>query len=167
MTRGPVPATLADAVYEVVHGGPLPPKQLAARVGKTHGYLLDASNPHDELKFQAQLIVPLTLAQGNPAIVRYLAHECGGLFIERPRADAGDLDVVRAHAEVLREVGEDAQAIGSALSRDGRIDADEATAILRDIDEMLTRLAALRAVVAQRSGDGALTIVARPEGGAL
>lgn len=142
---------VCDAVYALGHFTPdLPLKAIAARMGCSDGALRDLVNPQRKPTCDGDHIVALTRASRNYVVVRTICHLVGGSFVLRATGAAHEADLLEALGEVLREVGEDAEAIGRALAENGRLDAHEVPSILREIDETTERLATLRDVVASR-----------------
>lgn len=118
----PIPASLADAIDEVVHGSGKPPKALADEIGISYGYLIAAADANrEDTQFQARLIVPATLASGSDAIVRYLAHKAGGVFVRVPEGMQADEHTAR----FLSETAEYLKTVASA-SADGVVTRAEA-----------------------------------------
>jgi hypothetical protein len=137
--------TLGDAVYQVVHRSKEPAKALADRIGCRPAYLVAAADPMQTQSLPARLIVPLTLASGDTAIVRHLAEAVGGVFVELPKDLTGThADVVNAIGRITAEMGEVMAATGRAME-DGRITADEAT---RAQEEAKDAIAALHQFIA-------------------
>jgi hypothetical protein len=143
--------SLADAVYAMAHytDGPSLTAQAAA-MGVPASWLRDAVDAHRKPRYPLETLVPHTRASGNYTGVRTLCRLVGGSFLLHPTTAAHESDVLIALGEVLREVGEDAEAIGKALADNGRLDAHEAPDILTQIDESIEKLSALRAIVAKR-----------------
>ena len=106
-----LPATFEDALYSVVHESDKPAKAIASEIGVRHGYLLDAANPHrDDNQFQARLIVPVTKASGNDALVRFIAHAAGGVFFRVPRDGRTEAATARSVKEFGEYLSESAEA---------------------------------------------------------
>lgn len=131
----PIPASLEDALYHVVHeSGEMTPKQLASAIGVRHAYLLDAANQfRDETQFQARLIVPLTKASGNDALIRFLSFACGGAFV---RLDSQQTVFDEQTARSMREFAEYLQTVADS-GRDGVVTEEEAAQIEREAHECI------------------------------
>jgi hypothetical protein len=146
MTSSNVPESLEDAIYTVVHDGALEPKQLAAATGIRPGYLLDAANPHrEDTQFQARFIVPVTKAQRNDAIVRFLCSAVGGVFVRLNAAADADEHTSRS----LKEFGDYLHSVAESNS-DGRVTPAEAAHVKAQGHEAIAAILAHIAHVEQR-----------------
>lgn len=140
------PATLGEVVYCVVHHSRIDAKTIAERLGVRYTYLTDAASPdRDEVQFQARLIVPITLATGNDALLRYLAAQCGYVAFKVPTASDAHADVVAHTAKVVREFGDVLTASATAMA-DHAITASEAAGVCQEIDELIGALASHKAL---------------------
>jgi hypothetical protein len=85
--------SLPEAIDCVVHHSDLSLREIAERIGKGVNYLRSASSPYDDThKFQAELIIPITVCTQNFAILDYLERAVGRVEIRRPdEAGRGDV----------------------------------------------------------------------------
>jgi len=126
-----------------------PVKAIAADMGVRPGLLYDAANPNrEDTHFQARLIPALTKASGSDALIVFLAHACGGMFVRLARGKQPD-----AHTgEVLRAAGDYLHEIAQAHA-DGQITVGEARRIRRKvyalIDVALSQLDVIEAQAAR------------------
>lgn len=136
--EAPIPASLDDAISVVVHDSPIPPKAIADAVGIGYAYLLAASDANrEDTKFQARLIAPITTVTGNDAIVRYLAHAVGGVFVRVPAGMLADEHTARS----LKEFGDYLHSVAAA-SGDGIITREEAASARRQATEAMEAILA-------------------------
>jgi len=144
---------LSDAVYCVLHHSERPLKEIAETVGVRSGYLMDAANPdREDTQFQARLIAPVTRVSDNDAIIVQLARDCGGAFVRTPVLTGKHADITVQTARILREVADVIQAPAAALASDAHIDAGECVDIDKQIDEAVSALLALKAIVRAAAG---------------
>ena len=135
-----------EAIDCELHHSVLSLKEIAERVGVREGYLRQAASQYDDAhRFQAELIIPITAATGNFAIVDYLERALGRIAISLPHV-AGRGDVFERTAELMRELGEAVETIRASLT-DGRVTAEEAERVRKEIHDVHTKLAALEACV--------------------
>ena len=158
--------TLHEAIHHVFYESGKPFKALADAIGKSAGYCYAAADPNAEaVVFQAGLIVPLTKASGNPAIVHSIARACGGVFVQ---LHAGHASPDANTAKVLTEVGEYLQTVAAADS-DGKVTADEFKATSHQIDDAIEALLAHKLALESRVVATPKTLAypatARSEGG--
>jgi hypothetical protein len=146
----PVPTTLEQALYEVVHRSDQTIHVLADSIGKTYSYLADAANPNREgHRFQLRWVVPITRASGNDAIVRYLAHAVGGMFV---RLQPAGVSMDAQTSAVLKEVGE-LLIEASSASADGKVTREEAEKVAREADQAIEALMAFKESMRRRASD--------------
>lgn len=139
--------SLPEAIDCVAHHSDLSLREIAERAGKSETYLRSACSQYDDShKFQAELIVPVTVASGNTAILDYLERMVGRIAITLPTVELGDTtDLFTPMAEIAQEIGHMAAAIQAAF-RDHHLAAEEMDRIDREIHhahEALARLEAL------------------------
>lgn len=141
--------SLADAIECVAHHSDLPLRELAERIGRSPDYLRAACNPYDDThRFQAHLIVALTAASGNFAIVDYIEWALHRVAFSLPLAP-GPGELFDHTADIVHKLGASLEAIRAA-TKDGRITADEADHVRHHIYEVHSSAAALEAcIVAQ------------------
>jgi len=146
------PSSFAEALYCLVQHSDLEPTEIAARVGKRVGYLLDASNPdREDTKFQAELLIAVMHVTGNLAPLEYLCRAFGGVFVPVPAGPASDEALLCAFAKVVAEVGEDGAALTAKLA-DGCVLADGRAKLMKEINETVAELVRFRALVESRGG---------------
>jgi hypothetical protein len=147
--------SLAEAIDCTVHHSDPTLKQIAERIGKTEGYLRASSSQYDDShKFQAELIVPITVATGNFAILDYMERQVGRVALTVPDG-LGRGDVFERTADLMRELGEAIEEIRRTLT-DGRVEAAEAERVKKEIHDIQRAAAALQAcVIAQLGAPGA------------
>lgn len=145
----PLPESLDDALYACVYASGKPPKALADDIGVRCGYLTEAANrDREDTQFQARLIVPLTKATGNDAIVRYLAHAVGGVFVRVP----ADMQADEHTARSLKEFGEYLCTVANA-SADGIVTRAEADAARLQATEAIEAILAHVSAIEARAVD--------------
>lgn len=134
------PDSIKEALDCLGHHSDQPLAVIAERVGRVVGTLAkECSLYDDEHVPPLRLVVPLTRASGNDALMRYLAEACGGLFIRVPEATAaGD---VAALASIVREFGELLEEVSHATA-DGRVTADELARVRHEAHDVMTVIAA-------------------------
>jgi hypothetical protein len=133
-----LPDSLEDALHAVVYESALPAKAIASAIGVRYGYLVEAANPNrEDTHFQVRWVPPITNASGNDALIRFLAHACGGAFI---RLNAGAAFNERT-ASVLKETADYLQTVAVAEA-DGTVTADEASEARKQADEAIEALLA-------------------------
>lgn len=78
--------SLKDALYETVHRGDKPPKQIADETGISYNYLMRSALDTDSgCDFNAKHLVPLMKAAGNYEALKVIAELCGFLLVKSPR----------------------------------------------------------------------------------
>lgn len=113
-------------------------EQIAERLGKRSSYLRNALCATDENHpLDSSLVVPLTHATGNLALVRYFAEACGCVLIELPKVTAEHADVMAHAGSAAREFGDVMAEAGKSLA-DGRVTRDEAVAFRKQVNELVT-----------------------------
>jgi hypothetical protein len=132
--------SLADAIYHLVHRSADPAKALADRLGCRYADLLAWADVMQQRSLPSRLLVPLTLATGNTAVLRYLAEACGCVLVELPHDVTGtQADVMQAAARVTAEFGDVMTATGAALA-DGRITHEEAARAQNEARDVIAAL---------------------------
>lgn len=124
-------------------GGP----SAAADVTRTaHQHLSAYGSVNRDL---AERFMPIDVAAdleaetGDPVVTRVLARLSGYLLVQAPRTDHLGSHLAKAVANALKETSEVFLAIAER-SADGKICADDVKVIGREIDEALSKLAALK-----------------------
>lgn len=150
------PRTFAEAVDCALHHSALPLADIAEQISVNPGYLRTAASQYDEThQLQARLIVPITRATGNFALLDYLERSVGRVAIRLPEADTGDGNLFEQGARLAKEMGDTFEAVRAALA-DGRVTAEELDRIAREMHEMHQAAAVLEAMVrrlADRPGE--------------
>jgi len=78
--------TLDRHLYNLVHQGPHSVEQLADRIGRSANYLYKMANPAEGADFKLKDLIPAMTAQKDYQALRHLAHACGFLIVNVPRA---------------------------------------------------------------------------------
>lgn len=137
------PRSIQEAIYCAALHSAADSGAVAEAIGKRRGYLLDAANPdRDEVQFQARLLIPLMLATGNLAPLRFLARELGCALVELPTAIPAPGDVRQKFTVAVKEIGEDAAELERALA-DNRVSADDALRMKRELRDTIEALIAV------------------------
>lgn len=124
------------------HGRRMTVEQIAERIGKRPPYLRNALCATDENHpLDSSLVVPLTIATGNLALVRYFAEACGCVLVELPKVTVENTDVITHCGKAAAEFSDVMQSAGRALA-DGRVSKDEAKEFRGQVNELIA--AALR-----------------------
>lgn len=148
--------SLEEAIDCVAHYSDLTLRQIAERVGKSESYLRAACSQWDDgHHFQAALIIPLTAATRNFALLDYIERQVGRVAIAIPEG-VGRGDVFERTADVMRELGEAIEAIRCSLA-DGRVETCEAARVQKEIADLQQAAAALQACVLAQVEDESTT----------
>ncbi len=122
----------------------------AARCRVSKSTLSEYGNPaHPERHMPLDVVEALEAAAGEMPVTGHLAaaHDC--LLLRLP-----DPDVATEWLAHLTSIGKEAGDVfnhaGAFLADDGDIDAEEAPVLLRELDELLAAVAAMRTAVRQR-----------------
>jgi hypothetical protein len=130
-----------------LHHSALPLADIAERVGTNVAYLRAAASQYDEThQLQARLIVPITVATGNFALLDFMERMVGRVAVRLPDVDVADVDLFAMSARLVKEVGDTLDAVRAAVA-DGRITAEEVDRIDCEVHQMHQAAAALEAVV--------------------
>lgn len=139
--------TFAEAVDLVAHhstteqGRRMSVDDIAARIGRPANYLRKATSQYDDAHpLRGDLIVPMTMATRNYAIVEHIAEQCGGVFFQMPHVDAANLDVIEHAGTAVREFGDVLAASARALA-DGRVTPEEAADFRNQGNEAIAAIA--------------------------
>lgn len=135
--------TFEDAVDLVAHqsvneqGRHLTVADIATRIGKSENYLAKATSKHyAEKPLRGELIVPLTLATNNYAIVEHICEAVGGVFFKLPKVDAANRDVLEHAGRLATEFGDVMTSAATALA-DRRVTPDEARSFRAEVLEQV------------------------------
>lgn len=127
-------------------------ERIAELLGKRTPYLRNALCATDENHpLDSSLVVPLTHATGNLALVRYFAEACGCVLVELPKVAPGHIDVLEHAGAAAREFGDVLAEAGKALI-DGRVTRDEAQAFRHQANEAMTMLATFVTLMDRKAG---------------
>jgi hypothetical protein len=122
------PVSLKEACDCVGHHSDRPLREIAERIGRTESQLGKECSLYDEEHcLPLRLVVPLTLAAENDALITYLAQAVGGVFVRIHAAHGRGVDQEHA-AQVVTAFGELLTRYGAALA-DGTITVREAEQI--------------------------------------
>lgn len=150
------PRTMAEAIDCGVNHSKLEVETTAARIGKRAKYLYAAANAqNDDLKFQAELLLPLMLVTGNLAPLHFLCRELGGVFVPLPPVPTSTRELFATLVECSAELGGTSQEVVSALG-DQAITHDELPRIFTRLDKFIAAGVALRAQLESSAGRGRL-----------
>ncbi len=138
-----LPATLRDALHEMVLNSPIPAKAQAEEMGVPLSYLYNAANPQMEShEYQLRLLVPHTRITGNFAALDFLERAVGRVAIpmrkpEWPRVRAGaPQELTRGLLKTTKELGDTADALQRSL-KDGVFTETEARRCRKETFELL------------------------------
>ena len=137
------PDSLKQALDCLAHHSDRTVAQMAEAIGHTTaGTLGKQLSQYDDDNYPPmRLVVPLTLASGNDAVVRYFAEAVGGRFV-RESADGAPVDGAGI-ARMLREFSELLEAVSAAMA-DGRVTDDEVARVDREWDDLARVSASVR-----------------------
>lgn len=127
-------------------------EQIAERIGKRTTYLRNALCATDENHpLDSSLVVALTHATGNLALVRYFAEACGCVLLELPKVSAANVDVFEHAGDAAREFGDVMTEAARAMA-DGRVTKDEAQAFGVQATEAITAIARFKQLMDIKAG---------------
>lgn len=133
--------------------------QIAERVGRGVAYMRNALCATDEAHpLDSSLVVPVTIATNNRALVRYFAEATGCVCIELPRVTAGNTDVIAHAGAAAKEFGDVMTEAGLALA-DGRVTRDEAAAFERQANEAIAAIVTFVHLMNAKAGVAAPRLV--------
>lgn len=148
------PETYGDiktAVRELLHavGGEAKAAQ-ACRVSKST--LSEYANPrHAERHMPLDVVLALEKAANETPVTEHLAAEHNSILLRLP--ESGDELEWLGHLAIIgKEASDVFHRTSEYLADDGDIDATEAQILLREVDELLAAVAAMRAAVRRRLG---------------
>lgn len=134
------PASIKEALDCVGHHSAQPLSVIAARVGRSESTLgKECSTWDDEHMPPLRLVVPLTIASSNDALIRFLAEACGGVFF-RPLEPVSLRDVASI-ASVVREFGELLEAAAQATA-DGCVSVAERARVQHEANDTIAAIVA-------------------------
>lgn len=143
------PADLKEALDCLGHHSDRPLREVAERVGRSESTLGKECSRYDEDHYPPlRMVVPLTLASENDALITYLARAVGGVFVRIESVVGPGVDQEHA-ARAVATFGALLQQFGAALA-DGTITDQEADAIQYAGDDAITAIAGLSAYARQR-----------------
>jgi hypothetical protein len=143
------PIDLKEALDCLGHHSDRPLREIAERVGRTESTLAKECSRYEEDHYPPlRMVVPLTLASDNDALVTYLARAVGGVFVRIESAVGRGVDQEHA-ARAVATFGSLLQEFGLALA-DGTITDQEADAIQHAGDEAITAIAGLTLYARER-----------------
>ena len=123
----------------------------ACRVSKST--LSEYGNPrYDERHMPLDVVLALEKVAGEMPVTEHLAAEHDALLLHLPSVEAvgGWMDHLTT---IGKEAGDVFHRAGEYLADDGEIDAVEAPGLLKEVDELLAAVAAMRAAVQARIPD--------------
>ncbi len=142
---------VADGVYAVAHFGDVKLAAQANALGVTEARYRDLVDPSRKPNFPAAMVAPQARAAKDYAVVRTIARDAGGVFVQLP-AVAGDArEIVAALGESLREMGEATALITTQLA-DGSMTKIEAADAVAEIDQAVEKIQSLRLLLVHRAG---------------
>lgn len=111
-----------------------------------------SANPeHAERFMPIDVVADLESECEQPIVTRMLAEQAGFLLVPMPRA-AGGLALQMISAKALKETSEVFVALADSLG-DGKVCAEDAAKVTKEIDEAIAKLAALKLqVLAEAEG---------------
>ena len=122
----------------------------AERCRVSKSTLSEYGNPgHPERHMPVDVVEALEAAAAEMPVTGHLAaaHDC--LLLQLPEG-GGETEWLAHLTNIGKEAGDVFSRAGEYLADDGDIDAQEAPALMRELDELLTAVAAMRAAVRQR-----------------
>lgn len=158
-SRETIVRTFADAVDVVAHqsrnehGQRMSVGDIAERIGRSENYLGKAVSKYDDAHpLRGDLIVPLTLATKNYALLQHLATAVGGVFFPLPAVDDNgkNLDVIEQTANVVGEFGDVLTDVRRALA-DGIVTPEEAERVAIEGNEAIAEIARLINLVQRKA----------------
>lgn len=141
----PIPRSLREALYAMVHRSEVPAKVQAEELGVSLSYLENAANPNLEgegWNYQLRLIVPHTRMTRNCAGVDYIEQSLGRVAVPvipaLPAAvPSATIDLLSGHVlGVAKELGEAANIIQHSLG-DRKMDAGEARRCRKEMWDLI------------------------------
>jgi hypothetical protein len=120
----------------------------ACRVSKST--LSEYGNPrYGERHMPLDVVLALEKTAGQMPVTEHLAAEHGALLLHLPAVEATG-SWVEHLTSIGKEAGDVFHRAGEYLADDGEIDARDAPSLLKEVDELLAAVAAMRAAVRAR-----------------
>lgn len=142
------PESIKEALDCVGHHSAQPLPVIAERIGRVVNTLAkECSLYDDEHTPPLRLVVPLTLASGNDALIRHLAEACGGVFFRVP-AQAEVSANATAIARIVREFGQLLEEVACATA-DGVVTLTELTRVRHEANDVMAAIASYLERLAQ------------------
>lgn len=151
--------TVVDGVYAVAHFGEVALKAQANTLGITEARYRDLVDPLRKPNFPAAMVAPQARAANDFGVVRTIARDAGGVFVQMPSVAGDAREIVAALGESLREMGEATALITTQLA-DGSMTTHEAEDAVDEIDQAVEKIQALRMLLSARAS-GPLKAVQR------
>jgi len=135
------PVNVKEALDCVGHHSARPLREIAERIGRTESTLgKECSRYDDEHHPPLRLVVPLTIASENDALITYLARAVGGVFVRIEHEIGRGLEQERV-ARLVAQFGELLHRSGDAMA-DDTITTDEADQVEHAGNDVVTAVAA-------------------------
>lgn len=138
-----LPATLRDALHEMVFNSPIPAKAQAEELNVGLSYLYNAANPQLEgFEYQLRLLVQHTRITGNFAALDFLERSVGRVAIPLRKHDwslqrtIAPKDLTQGLLKATKELGEAAAVLHQSLC-DGAMTETEARRCRKEVFELL------------------------------
>ena len=141
---------LKAAVRSLLHaaGGEARAAELC-RVSKST--LSEYGNPrYPDRHIPVDVALDLERATGDMAVTGHMATEHNAILLQLPPDEGGEEPWIDHLTRIGKEAGDVFHRTGEYLADDGIIDEREAQVLLRELDELLSATAAMRAVVRRR-----------------
>lgn len=133
---------LDQAIYDTIHNSDLSAKEIAQRLGMGHQVLLNKANPQNEThKLTVRESLAIQLITGNHRI-----HSAMGTELEIANAEGEDRHLMEVMLFSCKEHGDVVSAIYSAIE-DGRFTFRERETCLKEVDEAINSLNALKRII--------------------
>lgn len=142
--------TVPDGVYAVAHYGTVSATEQATKLGMSAARYRDLVDPMRKPNFPAALIAPQANAAQDYSVVRTIARDAGGVFVQLPSVAGDAREIVAALGESLREMGEATALITTQLA-DGSMSKLEATDAIAEIDQAVEKIQSLRLLLVDRA----------------
>lgn len=134
------------------HGRRMTVPQIAERIGKPVAYLRNALCATDEHHpLDSSLVVPVTHATNNLALVRYYAEACDCVLVPLPKVTVSNVDVFEHAGAAAREFGDVMTEAAKAMA-DGRVTRREAEAFRQQANEAMTAIARFASLMDIKAG---------------
>lgn len=141
--KHPLQQSFEEVVDHVAHesvnaqGRRMTVGEIAAKTGQRENYLAKAtSKNYEEQRLPGDLIVPVTLATKNFAIVDWICAQVGGVFFQLPEVDPANVDVIEQSGRTASEFGDVMRSAAVSLA-DGKVTVDEARDFRQQVNELV------------------------------